>query len=409
LARCVGLAAIGAGAGWFAFNSTTAILGVSPSGTQRMLFGLALLAVTLAFGQIRTRLSMTALFFGWFVGASSSMPVIWAAFFAGSTVPGVLALLGWAALMAAPFALAPRGKPGIGVAVGLLAGAVPPLGIFGMASPLLTAGAVFPALGFLGLALVYLFLFLASLLPLAGAKTQRAGTVGLVIVLLFGAVRAVAYTLPDPPQSSIWALTSYYGPLPRTLPALFTRQDDLKSMVRQSILDGARLIVLPEGSDPQWDAGQAFYWSDVAALARRDHATVLLGAYINDDVMPQRNRDGLVDIATGKFYPAQIPMPIGMWHPWRLGSFPMRGATPGVPTVYGPALESICYEDLLLWPMAWQRALLALHGQRPALIVSAANQWFAEQGASVAQTRSIHMQARIWGLPLMRAVNWSAN
>ena len=404
----LGFVAVGAFAGWFALNSTNAILGVSPTGAQRMLFGLALLAVTLAFAQIRTRMAMAALFFGWYAGAASSMPSIWASFFAGSAIPGVLTWLGWAALMATPFAFAPRNKPGIGVAVGLLAGAVPPLGIFGLGSPLLTTGAVFPGLGFVGLALTYIFLFLAALLPTASPKLQRAGTVAMVAVLLFGAVRAVAYTLPEPPQSSVWAAKTFDGPPSQNVAVAFKKQDDLKRMVRQALQDGARLIVLPEGADPQWDDGQAFYWRHVAQLARSKHATVLLGAYIDDDVMPWRNRDGLVDIATGKFYAAEIPMPIGMWHPWSRGSFPMRMAVAGVPTVYGPALESICYEDLLLWPMAWQRALLALHGQRPSLIVSAANQWFTQDGTATAQTRSIHMQARIWGLPLMRSVNWAA-
>ncbi|HEU0276624.1 MAG TPA: hypothetical protein VFQ95_02200, partial [Rhodanobacteraceae bacterium] len=71
-----------------------------------------------------------------------------------------------------------------------------------------------------------------------------------------------------------------------------------------------------------------------------------------------------------------------------------------IPTPFGPAAHLICYEELLPWPLEEQE----LAG-RPKLLVSAADQWFATGWLGRAQARSVELQARMWGLPLLRAVN----
>ncbi len=223
-------------------------------------------------------------------------------------------------------------------------------------------------------------------------------------MMLWGIAHA-GLPLPAPPAAA-WGMQSYEGAgSPNaTIEQQFARQDRFKDMVRQSILQGAKLIVVPEGTDPLWDDGQAFYWKDIADLAKAHHAQVLLGVYTRG-FPPSQSQNGLVDLTTGKLYPAGIPMPIGMWAPWDHNpqhvNFPLKWHQAQIlPTRYGPAIYSICYENLLLWP-----TILA-SSHHPALLISAANQWFARGDLSVPQMRSLRMQAALFGLPLISAINW---
>jgi len=181
----------------------------------------------------------------------------------------------------------------------------------------------------------------------------------------------------------------------------FKRQDGSKATVKQALEQGAKLVLMPETTNPLWDDGQAFYWQDVTGIAAHASAQVLLGVYTNSLSSPEQV-DGLVDLASGKIYPASIAMPIAMWRPWSTNSFPlhMRSAGTLIPTAAGPAAHLVCYEELLMWPLATQE----LHGH-PALLLSAANQWFAGGWIARPQSRSVALQARLWGLPLLRAVN----
>lgn len=388
------LALMGGLAGWASFEDTWLIhRGQEGAVAQGFLVGAFLLA--LAWRSVDRRTEAYALMVGWYAGAASAIPSIWVHFFGGGWLMGTMTLAAFAALMALPYTLVPRRWPRLGVIVGLLLTTVPPLGLLGMASPLIAAGAMFPGLGIPGL------LLLTALFALSGLRS-RLGDLAIMAAVLWGAVN-IGYTPPAPPDNA-WGATTWLGKSPVTVQAQFARQDELKSMVRQTILQGAKLIVLPEGANPQWDDGQAFYWSDVRALAAQHHAQVLIGVYAQG-ISPSDSRDGLFDLGTGKLYPAMMPMPIGMWRPWVRDefreNFPIRWDAPTIiPTVDGPAAYSICYENLILWP------LLRAVPNRPRFLISAANQWFAQGNLSVPQMRSIEMQARLYGLPLLQAVNW---
>jgi apolipoprotein N-acyltransferase len=263
-----------------------------------------------------------------------------------------------------------------------------------MASPLLLGGALFPSAGFFGLVLT-LVLFTLSVLLI------KAADLAAIAFLLWGIVH-VGVSAPSAPDGT-WAMTTYDGIQPVSLMAQFARQDHLKARTKQAIEQGAKLIVLPEGSNPAWDAGQQFYWDDVRRLAMTHHAQVLIGVYTSGLLKNDRS-DGLYDLTTGTLYPASIPMPIGMWRPWVREpfreNFPLRMTNNILPTRYGPAAYSICYENLLLWPTM----VAEIH--HPRLMIAAANQWFATGSLGLAQQRSLMLQARLFGLPLINAVNW---
>lgn len=355
------------------------------------LFAIAGFALLFAWREVRSRFHGFLLMLGWYAGALSVVPGIWGTFF-HSSLQGWLVTSGLSLLLAGTYTAVPRKMPRAGAVVGILLSAVPPLGFVGMASPLLIAGAIFPGTGWWGLLGV---IGVFSLCPIDARWTKPVLAVAMVAGL-------VAMLVPsrNPPVLA-WADNTYLGFYPTDLGKSFARQDQLKAQVSDAIRAGAKLIVLPEGADATWDAGQAFYWNDVADLARRHHAQVLIGAY-SMTRNPLRAFDGLIDLTHGTQWPTTIAEPVSMWRPWAKDyNFALRRPHGLMQTPFGAAAYSICYEDALVWPLAWQETL-----GKPKLLISAANQWFASQSLSRPQTRSIQLQARLWGLPLLRAVNW---
>lgn len=385
---------LGGFAGWLAFEDPWLIHhGAQGNVAQGFLVGASLLA--LGWRTVRRSRDGFALMLGWYLGACLAIPGIWAHFFGGQ-VGGILTWAGLSLLLAAAYLLPGRWAR-FGWFTGLLLTLLPPLGLVGMASPLLAAGAFFPGSGVWGIALLLLFFLLSGL-------RHRFADVAAILMMFWG-VAHVGQPLPQAPPAA-WGMQSYEGAMrdADSIPELFARQDRFKALTRQAIEQGAKLIVLPEGSDPAWDDGQAFYWRDIADLAKKHDAQVLLGVYTRG-FPPSKSQDGLVDLTTGKIYPAGIPMPIGMFKPWDRNpqhiNFPLDlWRAQIIPTTYGPAAYSICYENLLLWPTL----LAALH--HPKMLIASANQWFAKGDLSEPQMRSLQMQAALFGLPLLKAVNW---
>lgn len=380
---------VGLASGWNAFSGHWEFMGSSLEPAQFIAVSAVLLMF--AWRMVTSRKQAFALMVGWYAGATLVVPAMWVQFFQ-SRAQGWLAMLLLSVVLAAPYVLSPRGRPRLGVIPGIVLSAVPPLGLVGLASPLLLAGAWLPGSGWWGMAVVL------AVFALCAYEAKWAKLI--TVLVLFGGGLAASIPPKEPPARA-WAATTYLGYYPSNLVKSFARQDQLKAEVLTALHQGAKLVVLPEGADPGWDNGQAFYWQSVAQAAKRHHAQVLLGVY-STLPNPLRAVDGLVDLGTGTIWHATITQPISMWRPWAKDyDFGPRAPQGLIPTPFGPAAYSICYEDILMWPLAWQE----LQGH-PKLLISAANQWFANATLARPQTRSIQMQARLWGLPLLRAVNW---
>jgi apolipoprotein N-acyltransferase len=375
-------------AGRYAINADLPSAGAWWSITQGFLLAGLLLAIGARVA--RTRLDGFVLLLGWYLGALLTLPFVWSVFFGTKT--GWAAWIGLSLLLAAPAWLTSRRRPALGVALAIVLAAVPPLGFLGMVDPLLCAGAFFPGWGWGGLVLMLVFFILSA--------SRAKWAVLLQIVMLGWGLMMLRLPPPAVPDTS-WGATTYTGAYDGSnLVAHYRIQDEAKSMVTGAVVEGAKLIVMPETTNPLWDDGAKFYWRDVADAARERKAQALIGVYTNPLVSTQRV-DGIVDLTSGELYPARVTLPLAMWRPWSHDSFTLHlNATRAIPTPYGPAAYLICYEELLAWPLPWQIA-----HQRPALLVSIANQWFAQGWLSKPQERAVAMQARLWRLPLIRAVN----
>ena len=376
-------------------------------------------------------LARGAIIAGWVAASTAMIPSAWMRFFGhdASAAAGVLAWLSVAgcvglAATAADYPMRRWGGPAgpaMGFVAAVLITSLPPVGLIGMALPWVAAGALFPSTGLAGYALLMLVGALAAGLPgrmsMGGSKADRHwhwhGRPLLLVLLvatgLMIAAHLVARFRAEPWETPIAALTlEIDGPPP--LPggsAWFDLQDRLKRDTVAAIEHGSKVVLLPEGSVSFWDRGAALYWKDVAELARERHAQVLLGAYLPSGSAThglQAMDNTLLDLVSGTAQRARANLPFGMFRPWAANgmTFPLDPfSTQGAATfAFGDALYTICYEEVLLWPLA----MSSLQSTKPKAVVSVASNWFLPMGKWQSQERMIQLQARLYGLPLARSV-----
>lgn len=373
--------------GWMAFNSSV----LNEYGTpQLFMAGAALLVIAWRLGA-RTRLAGWAILAGWYLGAGSAMPSGWLAFFGNNLGWAGWAI--WAAVAASPVLIFPARLAPHALGAAAVAAAVTPVG---MMSPLLAASGFFPGGGWWGLAGALVILMLPSI------PNKRLFAMGGVLVALWGPIQNAAFEAkrPTPPEGA-WAVETREGAQPSLAVEWFGRQGRIADLARDGVEHGARLTVTPEGTVDAWDIWAKVAWEDVAAASRQHGGMVLLGVY-----RQTKNgwQDGLMDVASGEIYGATVPMPVSMWRPWsRDGHFPfdLSQLARRIPTPVGDAAYLLCFEELLVFPLAAKMA----YGDAE-LLVSASNQWFTNSATAEAQERSVSQQARLWGLPLLRSVNW---
>lgn len=405
-ARVVVLAACAALLGWSAYlgrpdELATAALGL-PGMSDAALSWAAFVGLVGLCALVResSAREWVAVFFGWSLGAASVIPAIWSGYFDAPAWQGWIVLLAWAASMSAWVFLLPRAALPLALPIWLVVSAlVPPFSLVGFGSALLAGSAGFPGLGafaFVMPVLVTLSLYASN--QGRSTRARRLPWLFFVGTALTGSLGA-NMSAHQPPAWS-WALSTSDGAAPPTLATHFDRQDRLMRAVSAALDEGARLVVLPESSNRSWGDGQAAYWSSVTEKARSLGATVLLGV-TTDQAIGDEPINALADLGGSSLHHTMMPMPIGMWRPWDVGSsIPVRLAVEPVRMAQGEAIYSICYEDLLVWPVLsrWFAA------SKPVVLVSAANQWFAPEWAQVPQSRSVRLMARALGLPLVRAV-----
>lgn len=375
--------------GWFGFNSFL----LNGYGSESARFMAGVLALVLAWRFcVRTRLSAWLVLAGWYLGASIAIPSAWAAFFGDDW--GWATWMAFAALSAAPALILPSRLTPLALSFAAVVTTLTPIG---MVNPVLAATAFFPGLGWLGLLLAL------ALLSFPYIKHEKLFTSGLIVAALAGTVLNTKTPNPVQPEGA-WAVETREGAHPTLVVEWFARQARVTLNARAFIEGGATLVVTPEGTVDSWDAWSKLAWKKTAEAAKKHRSMLLVGVYRH---APGSRiwQDGLLDMTTGKFYGASMPMPTSMWKPWDdkehypidLSQLPRTIQTP-----QGEAAYLICYEEMLLWPLAAKMA-----AGNPSFLISVVNQWFTTSTTSfVPQERSIRLQARLWGLPLVRAANW---
>jgi hypothetical protein len=338
--------------------------------------------------------------------AAASLPLIPGAraFFGlqGTPLIGLFLCLAAAALLALPWGLLftrGRGKAALSVPSCVLLTAVPPLGIIGWASPLLSAGVLFPGSKWLGLALMIGFLSLFRFQPAAS-----------VVCLTFCAlVFHFQYSQPQLPAG--WeAVNTNYGGAGQGDPDFATEYTTHQSMQTTIIESHAAVLLFPEHLITHWNESTDAFWGDTLAALAAQHRTVLIGAGVNPPATPKnpfaQHRYLNVLLARGQentaLYRERIPIPIAMWKPLDNDGVPLNLFAHGTIRIHNRnAAVLICYEQVLVWPF------LSSALEHPTILLTTSNDYWAKNTRILAiQQSSAASWARLFHIPVLSATNF---
>lgn len=365
----------------------------------------------LLWAQSPSRLTAAAVSAGYFLAASRGLPQGVANFYTADLWPGLLlwlaASLGFVAVHAAVWkrqtlrgrpeeGREARGFPEAGRALRYLVAMVlmglPPFGIVGWAHPLTGAGILFPGWGWWGVVAAT-----AGLLAL----TTRIWPAAIIILTGFWLWSAATWTESSLPQGWKGVDLGLGQSLGRG--TSFGRHRVLIATVRAEGKEGNRTVVLPESALGYWTPTVARLWQEEL---RGSGVTIIAGAAVID---AQGYDNVLVAISeddTRIIYRERMPVPVSMWQPWLQwtgGSGGARAhlfANPVVGFDGTRIAPLICYEQLILWPVLQSM----LH--QPRIIVATGNGWWTSGTAIMAiQKASVTAWARLFGLPVVMAVN----
>jgi hypothetical protein len=354
-------------------------------------------------------------FLSYFISAIRSVPAFYPIFYAGSTpFSGLPIWLAWGVCLALPWILARHltvVRPSVSVPgrllIGYLPAFFPPLWFVGAASPLFSAGILFPGLGLPGLVLLVVFQSVLSALLNSRweRRSMRLVFVGLTVVSL------IANALERPPTSPSGWVALGTADEPRPLLQRPPWEFAVAKRVLSALDSGARVVLLPEGiatfwtKDPAGQISLPYPWSGIDREARARHATVLIGSEVPENSRMRVWDDALVALGEGgiRAFPARQPIPVAGWNPFsKTHHEPSHWRKTGVATIAGSrALVSLCFEDLLIGSQVEADLLV-----RPRVVLSADNLWFSKGTSDRGfQSVSIRSIGRLFGIPVLRAVN----
>lgn len=357
----------------------------------------------------RSRVAAYCVSLTYYAGASWALMPAARNFFGPEPSPAdsVVLWLVSSTLLAAPWAVfwtASRYQIVWRLPLGVLTAMLPPLGIIGWASPLTSAGILFPATGWFGLmatAALPGLLVLRPRIVLPGAAAS--------IVLS----NLVFTSIPAPPAG--WeAVDTHFGGIAHGAPSPVTEFAAAESIQDRARASTAHLIVFPETVVLMWTEATDLFWQQTLAELRASGKTMVLGAGrpmtgtdrvppLPEQVTtatPYRNAVLIAGVESGVFF-QRIPVPLGMWKPFSASGVPLNLTGPGVVQVAGHrAVVLICYEQLLAWPVLQSMA------ERPSVVLAIANDyWAANTPIPRCQGASVRAWCRLFDLPFLSATN----
>jgi hypothetical protein len=297
---------------------------------------------------------------------------------------GAMLSLPWVVFWTRHLALKP-----LAATAAVVLSALPPLCIVGWASPLASAGVLFPSSAWFGIAAV------AALPGLLLHRTTRIES--FLTAVMVSAILNAGNKPINIPNGWEAEMTHIHRSRQQASVTDFFIEDRLQFIVIQS---HARFLVFPEAAVRHWTQATDAFWSPVLDGTPK---TVLIGAgqaipgssrYYNSVVILGKELRGAVH--------QRIPVPGGMWNPLRPnGTFAADLFAPGTINVGDQrAAILICYEELLAWPIL--RSAL----EHPTLLIAISNEsWTTTTVVPQVQQACSQAWARLFGLPLISAIN----
>ncbi|HEX4133242.1 MAG TPA: hypothetical protein VHY84_01370 [Bryobacteraceae bacterium] len=325
----------------------------------------------------------------------------------------------------------------------LLATIVPPLGIIGLASPLIAAGYLFPGTGWTGLAAVALLpgIFLSTQ---ALSLRRRCVVLGFAVGFCIGVAfdgRFLPRGAAEPPRGWV-AVDTHFGDVSQP----FRDYPAAQFIQRKAAETSSRVLIFPEDVVPRWSEATEAFWRQSLDRCRTRGQILAIGAGLPARTgLPQGDRERLSDLRSYDFGAAvdalkrmdmpraipgskvslikprpepidntmlivgaestafyqRVPVPVGMWQPFSKTSVPLRLSAPGVLTIdHQRAAVLICYEQMLTFP------ILASMLQHPTVIVGISNTfWVDHTTIPRYQATALRGWAKLFRLPYFLAFN----
>ena len=273
-----------------------------------------------------------------------------------------------------------------GLALGLFASVVPPLGLFGWVNPVFGVLALGWQAGLLSLVAVAVFADITE------AKYVPLVAICLALIVASG---SELYTKPSYVVHYM-AINTRVGMLPNTINGVYSREVQLSALANAN---DKVSIVMPESVAGVWAAGTQWVWrNDIAGTAKYG-TTQFVGAIVGSG--KKGRSDAVLKLSAGKVQVLrvdQIPVPVSMWHPWAQ-HHNYRLHLLRSPVVNGVAFD-VCYEQLLPW------TTISILVRQPHLVVGMANDWWSVKTSIPAiQKASLAILGRLAGVPVVDAVN----
>lgn len=299
--------------------------------------------------------------------------------------------------LAAPYTL-----PGRWILAAPLLDMLPPLGLFGWASPLFGAFTWGP------LPALYIYSVWALWVNLWSKPGPKGGWTWPMATVLAAFSLPGYLLIPPPTPPAGWkGIHAAYGLLNGYGLAEIVRDRQLEQSTLKRLQNlHNKVIVLPEAAAGMWYAGTAQVWRPVINWTKTHHQAVLLGV---EYPVGRDYEDALLRMQGGttKVLPDDIAVPVSMWHPWLPGGAVdyLNGTETGA--VLGQKVDYlVCYDQLLIWPglhLLWNEMVT---GHKPAVLVGVANDWWTK-GTDVAANQMVALQAwgRLLGVPVVSAVD----
>jgi len=295
--------------------------------------------------------------------------------------------------------------------------------LIGWASPLTSAGLLFPGSSWLGLAGCAFAMGALAWSPKPTILVSSTVAVGLNLFFV------------SPSLNGWQAVNTNLGAVSDERSSALAQFEAAEFVQRRALASNAHVIVFPEAVVPSWTPATDSFWEDTVNKLRSSGKTIIVGAKVieaqpasafsDDDfalsiatlqslpagpnVSPTSRADNVpayrnVLVARGQenaMFDQRVPVPISMWSPFNTGGVQLHLTGPAILPVEDQRVAVlICYEQLLTWPI-----LTSLIG-KPTVIVAVANDYWA-RGTTVPefQRSAVRAWARLMSIPYVSATN----
>ena len=278
--------------------------------------------------------------------------------------------------------------------VACLIAILPPFGTIAAPNPYMAAGYLFPGTGILGLVL------LASLIILPFQLKGVLRIIFWVTLVAISVMSNIIYDEPIPPAGWVGLKTTFEDQGINPINERNKRSRALIAQITTELDNGKKVIIAPESVLGLRTAGLKSQLKLIAARAKRNDAIILVG--VIEEIDDHYENSLLIFGAKPDRYNARQPVPFVMWKPWLKTGFTSHWFDSGVYKIADKRTAIlICWEEWVPWPMF----LSSFY--KPEVILSTSNHGWTSEGQYMwdKQTVSAKAISRLYGLPIVRAVN----